>query len=160
MSFAFRTIKDEWNEAYTERVLRELSLKDGDVSLVTYPANPNASAKLRAARSAAAAAPVLARIIEEIRDGKTLSASTFAVLEKVLAAIAAADVEIDQVMIDLSDLMGVENPDHGEDCQCDTCKPMDMSDDMTPRSLSPAIRAVALRAAVSAQKATKILRIA
>lgn len=47
MSFAFRTIRQEWDEDYTARRLVELSLKDGDVSVVTYPANPATSVSLR-----------------------------------------------------------------------------------------------------------------
>jgi HK97 family phage prohead protease len=47
MSFAFRANEDEWNKDMSQRTLRELDLNDGDVSVVTYPANPNASAALR-----------------------------------------------------------------------------------------------------------------
>lgn len=44
MSFAFRVAKggDEWSEDGSQRTLRNLELHDGDVSVVTYPANPNA----------------------------------------------------------------------------------------------------------------------
>lgn len=38
MSIAFRVIRQEWNEDYTERTIRELALLD--VSAVSYPANP------------------------------------------------------------------------------------------------------------------------
>lgn len=48
MSFAFRTIRQAWDEDYTRRNLVELSLADGDVSIVTFPANPATSADLRA----------------------------------------------------------------------------------------------------------------
>jgi HK97 family phage prohead protease len=47
MSFAFKATRQEWNEDYTERFVREVKLYD--VSLVTTPANPNATAKLRSA---------------------------------------------------------------------------------------------------------------
>ncbi len=47
MSFAFRTIRQEWNDDYTRRNLSELSLQGGDVSIVTFPANPATSADLR-----------------------------------------------------------------------------------------------------------------
>lgn len=111
MSFAFRTIKDEWSDDYGTRTMRELSLRDGDVSLVTYPANPNATAKMRAARSAVAMAPLFARILNELREGKPLDPSAFDVLQKILDAMAAADMELDQALVDLSALMGVDNPD-------------------------------------------------
>lgn len=45
MSFAFQVLDQEWNGDYTERLVREVKLFD--VSLVTYPANPAASAYLR-----------------------------------------------------------------------------------------------------------------
>ncbi len=45
MSFAFRATRQEWNEDYTERWVREVKLFD--VSVVTYPANDTTSAKLR-----------------------------------------------------------------------------------------------------------------
>jgi HK97 family phage prohead protease len=43
MSFAFNMIADEWSQDCSTRTLRELDLNNGDVSLVTYPANPNTS---------------------------------------------------------------------------------------------------------------------
>ena len=110
-SFGFRTIKDEWTSDYSERTMRELSLRDGDVSVVTYPANPSTSAKLRASARAMAAAPLLAMIVGDLRAGKTLSQEDFDALQKILDAIAAADVELDQALVDLSSLMGIENPD-------------------------------------------------
>ena len=49
MSFAFGLSEDgdEWSEDYTTRTLRHLNLDGGDVSIVTYPANPNATVSLR-----------------------------------------------------------------------------------------------------------------
>lgn len=47
MSFAFSVTRQEWNEDYTQRWIKELKLFD--VSVVTYPANPATTAKLRAA---------------------------------------------------------------------------------------------------------------
>lgn len=51
MSFGFRTISDVWEDDMTKRTLRELDLNDGDVSVVTYPANPGTTAALRAGSS-------------------------------------------------------------------------------------------------------------
>lgn len=47
MSFAFRTIRQEWNDEDTQRTLLELSLDRGDVSIVTNGANPKTSLQLR-----------------------------------------------------------------------------------------------------------------
>lgn len=55
MSFAFRTIRHEWNEDETERRLLELNLDKGDVSVVNFGANPNTSAGIRSAQDVIAA---------------------------------------------------------------------------------------------------------
>lgn len=50
MSFAFAINGSDgqsWNKDYSQRTLRSLSLQNGDVSVVTYPANPNAGVALR-----------------------------------------------------------------------------------------------------------------
>ena len=49
MSFAFRVVKQEWADDYTDRTIREAQLFD--VSVVTFPANPATSVSLRAAAS-------------------------------------------------------------------------------------------------------------
>jgi len=49
MSFAFRVIRQNWNEDRTERTLTEVSLSDGDVSVVTYPAYPTTMVEAREA---------------------------------------------------------------------------------------------------------------
>lgn len=45
MSIGFRVHRQEWNEDYTERSIREIELFD--VSIVTFPASPTTSASLR-----------------------------------------------------------------------------------------------------------------
>jgi hypothetical protein len=47
MSFAFRVTGQVWNDDYTEREITEVSLNRGDVSVVTFGANPATSATLR-----------------------------------------------------------------------------------------------------------------
>jgi HK97 family phage prohead protease len=47
MSFAFRTIRHEWNDDETERRMLEVSIHKGDVSVVNFGANPATSVKLR-----------------------------------------------------------------------------------------------------------------
>ena len=49
MSFAFGLTDggDEWSEDYTSRTMRHLNLDGGDVSVVTHPANPNATVAMR-----------------------------------------------------------------------------------------------------------------
>lgn len=45
MSIGFRVTRQEWNEDYTERTIREVQLFD--VSVVTFPASPTTTASLR-----------------------------------------------------------------------------------------------------------------
>lgn len=45
MSFAFRAEQQDWNDDYTERQITEVRLYD--VSIVTYPANPAATSRIR-----------------------------------------------------------------------------------------------------------------
>ena len=49
------------------------------------------------------------------RAGKTLSAATVGSLQKVLDLAAAADKNLDQLLVDLSAFMGVTNPDIAQD---------------------------------------------
>lgn len=47
MSFAFRTVRDQWNHDESERRLLEVNIDKGDVSIVNFGANPATSAALR-----------------------------------------------------------------------------------------------------------------
>ena len=49
MSFAFRVNSQEWSEDYTDRTITEVNLSRGDVSIVSFGANPTTVAALRAA---------------------------------------------------------------------------------------------------------------
>lgn len=55
MSFAFRTVRQLWNDNETERRLLELNLDKGDVSVVNFGANPATSSSIRSAEDAIAA---------------------------------------------------------------------------------------------------------
>lgn len=54
MSFAFRTIRQTWDEEETKRILDEVSLDRGDVSIVTNGANPQTSVQIRGLNEAVA----------------------------------------------------------------------------------------------------------
>lgn len=64
MSFGFRVLEDTWENNMTERTLRQLDLNGGDVSVVTYPANPNTSVSLRAGGNALEAIASAMRTLE------------------------------------------------------------------------------------------------
>jgi HK97 family phage prohead protease len=55
MSFAFRAVRQEWNEDETERRLLEVNIHKGDVSVVNYGANPATSVAVQRALQAIAA---------------------------------------------------------------------------------------------------------
>lgn len=74
MSFAFRVIRQNWNKARTERTLSEVSLSDGDVSIVTYPAYPATSVEAREA---------IRKALAEIKEGRDISPETMKVLETI-----------------------------------------------------------------------------
>ena len=99
MSFAFQATRQEWNEDYTQRTIREVRLFD--VSVVTYPANPATSATMRSDTH---------KVLEQ-RIGKALSAANVETLQNVLDLIASADQAVDAAQPMLADLLGVPNPD-------------------------------------------------
>jgi HK97 family phage prohead protease len=87
-SFAFQTVRDEWNKDYTERNVQEVKLYD--VSVVSLPANPAALAGVRAALMVRSLAPDLwtpelaAGIGLAIREGKVLSESNASLVRDVV----------------------------------------------------------------------------
>jgi HK97 family phage prohead protease len=69
MSFAFRVIDDVWTDDYSEREITQVNLHRGDVSVVTFGANPHTMAMVRAAladesvREQLASDPQVARVL-------------------------------------------------------------------------------------------------
>jgi HK97 family phage prohead protease len=108
MSFAFSTVKEDWSPDLTQRTLNELSLAGGDVSVVTYPANPNASVGLKM-RALATESPDklrdIYRMIKEDRAGAKLSAATTTALKSALESLGAIDDNCDDAMEALNGLM-------------------------------------------------------
>jgi HK97 family phage prohead protease len=86
MSFAFRVPKggDSWSEDNTLRTLNEVNLAGGDVSVVTYPANPATSVSVRAEDLREARCVFVERMVAEMRSGNPLSPSNMAKLARVL----------------------------------------------------------------------------
>ena len=75
MSFAFRVIRQNWSKDRSERTLTEVSLADGDVSIVTYPAYPATSVEAREAIKRAALA---------LKEGREMSPETTVALSAIL----------------------------------------------------------------------------
>lgn len=126
MSFAFGVVKQEWSPDYDQRDFIELSLAGGDVSVVTYPANPNTTLSLRMTSNDPTLELSMRRFAAkraiELREGKQISAANVEILQRVLDALAVIDGYVDQVDADLddaqqqlSDFLGVVNPDPADD---------------------------------------------
>lgn len=120
MSFAFRVPAggDTWSPDYSLRTLRTVELNGGDVSVVTYPANPATSVSVRSRDERAAKCVLIERVAREVRAGKTLSAATVSRLQDVLASLVEADAALDEAgdgldvaQSQLADLLGVADPD-------------------------------------------------
>lgn len=109
MSFAFRVLRQEWNDDYTRRWINEVSLDKGDVSLVNYGANPTTGGTvtmrqrpfgLRDHAEADMPAGRLLHLVKnlrvfgmtyEIRAGKVLSGSNQTQLQTALDALHSTD---------------------------------------------------------------------
>jgi hypothetical protein len=122
MSFAFYVTRQMWSPDFDQRDIQEVDLDGGDVSVVTWPANPateGTTALRKRAAQALARSRVPGLIVQraraEKRAGATLSASTMETLQQVLDLVADADVAVDSAQAILSELMGVPNPDDEEE---------------------------------------------
>ena len=83
MSFAFRTIRHEWNDDESERRLLELNLDKGDVSVVNFGASPHTSAGVRSA---------LAAIAEgDLAELRTLDPADIASAHKILGQLLTGE---------------------------------------------------------------------
>jgi HK97 family phage prohead protease len=110
MSFAFRVIRQKWNEDRSRRVLTELSLSDGDVSVVTYPAYPATTVEAREQIAAARQAIkegreitgesliVIQAILDKIDESYEYLGEGKSMLETVLGLAPETEVEIDEEM--------------------------------------------------------------
>ena len=97
MSFAFRVIRQNWSKDRTERTLTEVSLADGDVSIVTYPAYPATSVEAREA---------IKRAILEIKEGREVTGDSLLVLESVFGDLAEGHEYIMKAVEVMGTLLG------------------------------------------------------
>jgi hypothetical protein len=97
MSFAFRVIRQNWSKDRTERTLTEVSLADGDVSIVTYPAYTATSVEAREA---------IKRAILQIKEGREVSGDSLLVLESVFGDLAEGHEYIMKAVEVMGTLLG------------------------------------------------------
>jgi hypothetical protein len=118
MSFAFRvpTDGDAWDYSgdMPSRTIRGENLSGGDVSVVTYPANENASVQVRSLERREAAYTLADALLREMRAGNSVDMTQ---LGKVLQALAAADDHLDAAEAMVASILGVTNPDVAQDQQ-------------------------------------------
>lgn len=129
MSFAFRVIRQNWSKDRSERTLTEVSLADGDVSIVTYPAYPATSVEAREAIKRAALA---------LKEGREMSPETTVALSSILDKLSESYENLEEgkdlleVMLGLKTLeptVEVEDPEvelEPTDVMPETCDCCDM----------------------------------
>lgn len=117
MSFGFRTIEDEWSQDMRTRTMRSLDLNDGDVSVVTYPANPTASATIRALGGARGDA--ISSALTELETRGASDGDVVSVLTRALGYFTAIDAIVDNAQDDLAEALGIPNPDDDESSEMD-----------------------------------------
>jgi HK97 family phage prohead protease len=118
MSFAFLVTDDEWNDDFTLRTIKSVSLHRGDVSVVNQGANPAAYATLRSEEAAAAlhtrTHAEMLDAFHEIRAGKTLSAATVEILTQALNLASDAEEAAGGAREALDGLINPDTTDDGE----------------------------------------------
>jgi HK97 family phage prohead protease len=95
MSFAFRVIRQKWNMDRTERTLTEVSLEDGDVSIVTYPAYVATSVEARER---------IKKAIAEIKAGREISADSLTMLEEIFGDLTEGNEYIMRALTVMSQM--------------------------------------------------------
>ena len=105
MSFAFRVIRQKWNENRTERILTEVSLADGDVSVVTYPAYPTTTVEAR---------EHIKQAIQAIKEGRQIDDATMLVLQTVFDDMSEGHEYIMKALAIFEALMGERKYDEDE----------------------------------------------
>jgi HK97 family phage prohead protease len=127
MSFAFRVMRQEWNDTYDERYINEVSVDKGDVSLVNYGANPHTggTVDLRQrldprdhGRESAALRATVALAFQEIRAGKTISADTASKLAAIHPHLDATGDASDSVRGIITDLIAMSTGGDNGGCGC------------------------------------------
>ena len=96
MSFAFRVIRQKWSEDRSRRVLTEVSLADGDVSVVTYPAYPTTTVEAR---------EQLKQTLSAIKEGREVTSDSLIALQSALQQISEGYDYIEEVKSALEQML-------------------------------------------------------
>jgi HK97 family phage prohead protease len=133
MSFGFRTNADEWSKDMTERTMRELDLNNGDVSVVTYPANPGTSAGIR---SAGAHVDAIASALRTLELRAAGDEDVVSVLTRALGYFSAVDLIVDAAQDEIAEALGIPNPDEDEPDADDMARANDLLREMRRRRIA------------------------
>lgn len=98
MSFAFRVIRQKWNEDRSVRTLTEVSLADGDVSVVTYPAYPTTTVEAREA---------LQNAMDALKEGRALDGESTLVINSILEKVSESYDSLEEGKTMLEVLLGL-----------------------------------------------------
>ena len=126
MSFAFRVIRQKWNEDRSRRVLTELSLSDGDVSVVTYPAYPTTTVEAREQIAAARQA---------IKEGREITGESLIVIQAILDKIDESYEYLGEGKSMLETVLGLA-PETEVEIEEEMPEEEPMVEDASPRSIS------------------------
>jgi HK97 family phage prohead protease len=96
MSFAFRVIRQKWSEDRSRRILTEVSLADGDVSVVTYPAYPTTTVEAR---------EQLKQTLSAIKEGREVTGDSLIALQSALQQISEGYDYIEEVKSALEQML-------------------------------------------------------
>jgi uncharacterized protein len=125
MSFAFRVIRQKWSSDRTERTLTEVSLADGDVSVVTYPAYPTTTVEAREA---------LANAIQAVKEGREVSGESLIILQSVFEKMSEGHEYVMEAVEMMAALMGAQEAPMEDEATMGEDEPEDEASQ--PRSIS------------------------
>jgi uncharacterized protein len=125
MSFAFRVIRQKWSADRTERTLTEVSLADGDVSVVTYPAYPTTTVEAREA---------LANAIQAVKEGREVSGESLIILQTVFEKMSEGHEYVMEAVEMMAALMGAQEAPMEDEATMGEDEPEDEASQ--PRSIS------------------------
>ena len=106
MSFAFRVIRQKWSDDRSERTLTEVSLADGDVSVVTYPAYPATSVEAREA---------LIKAVQAVKEGREITGESLLVLENIFSDLQEGHEYVMRAVEVMGSLLSIEEGYEGEE---------------------------------------------
>ena len=106
MSFAFRVIRQKWNDDRSERTLTEVSLADGDVSVVTYPAYPATSVEAREA---------LMKAVQAVKEGREISGESLLVLGSIFDDLQEGHEYVMKAVEMMATLLNVNESEYVEE---------------------------------------------